>query len=475
MKVLTKHKHIWVLGFVVIIFVILRFPSIIEPNWYGDEGIYQVIGHAISEGKILYQDVWDNKPPLLYLIYALGQGNLFFAKLTSLVVGIFTVVAFYFLSEKLFRKRKSIIASTVAFSVLFGLPMLEGNIANAENFMLLPTIVAAILILKYTDSKKLVHILFSGLLLSFSMLLKIVAIFDFLAFSTFLLLVNKDFMRRKDSFYFPLLFLSTFALSFLLFAIKGLHFEFLDSVFIKNLSYVGEENSLILPMGILIIKTLALIGVVILIGKNKKTLGHQLLFIYIWVAFGVYNAFFSDRPYTHYLLVLLPAFCLLVGDIFERLKKSGVSIVILVLIILVAFFHFRIYKKNIEYYQNFASFITNNKSIEDYQTFFDKNTPRDYSIAEFIELNVREDENIYLWSDSAQIYALANKTPITKYVVSYHVNFYDINGKETKFEILTKRPDYIFQAAAGNLLDDIISSYQLRYIIDGVKVYEKQF
>jgi hypothetical protein len=474
MKLLAKNKHIWFLSIIIVCFVVLRFPSLIEPNWYGDEGIYQVIGHAISEGKLLYQDVWDNKPPLLYLIYAIGQGNLFFAKLLSLIVGIFSVVAFYFLSRKLFKQNKSIYASTLLFAVLFGAPILEGNIANAENFMMLPTLVAAIFVIKYSEEKTKNSLLIAGVLLSLSLILKIVAIFDFLAFATFILLVNKNFIKSKSALYLTLSFISLLVISFVFFLFKSIPFEFFDSVFLKNLSYVGEENSFLFPMGILILKTLLLGFGIFFIAKYKKLFSSQLLFIYIWGLFGVYNAFFSDRPYTHYLLVLLPAFCLIFADVFARTKKITISVVSLIVIGLIGYFHFRIYTKNIDYYSNFISYMTERKSITDYQSFFDKNTPRDYSIAEFIELNVDTDESIYLWSDSAQIYALAGKTPITKYVVSYHVNFYDQNGESTKIEIIARRPDYIIQAAAGNFLDDLISSYQLKYIIDGAKIYERQ-
>ena len=55
---------------VVLIFSLLRLPSVIEPYWYGDEGIYEVLAQAMNQGRGLYSGIWDNKPPLLYIIYA---------------------------------------------------------------------------------------------------------------------------------------------------------------------------------------------------------------------------------------------------------------------------------------------------------------------------------------------------------------------------------------------------------------------
>src|SRR3712207_7567947 len=49
------------------------------------------------------------------------------------------------------------------------------------------------------------------------------------------------------------------------------------------------------------------------------------LFRSIWVSFSLFNTFFSHRPYTHYVLVFLPSYCLLVGLIFfvhTRDRKS---------------------------------------------------------------------------------------------------------------------------------------------------------
>src|SRR3989337_2620929 len=123
------------LTIIVSLFALLRFPSLFEPYWYGDEGIYQVIGIALRQGRILYSEIWDNKPPILYLIYALFNGEQFYVRLLSLIVGAGTVVILYLLTAKLFKNLFARFASTAFFAVMFALPVLEGNIANAENFM----------------------------------------------------------------------------------------------------------------------------------------------------------------------------------------------------------------------------------------------------------------------------------------------------------------------------------------------------
>jgi hypothetical protein len=89
-------------------------------------------------------------------------------------------------------------------------------------------------------------------------------------------------------------------------------------------------------------------------------------------------------------------------------------------------------------------------------------------------MNVSKDESVFLWSDSPQIYALSNKLPIGKYVVAYHIKFYKNADIVTKEEIETATPKFIIQTVDGPLVNDILSSYQLRYIIEGAKIYERQ-
>ena len=56
----------WILNFLT--FLILRLPSLFEPYWYADEGIYLTIGNALRRGEILYSQIHDNKPPFYTIL-----------------------------------------------------------------------------------------------------------------------------------------------------------------------------------------------------------------------------------------------------------------------------------------------------------------------------------------------------------------------------------------------------------------------
>ncbi len=476
-KSFYQYRDAWFLLVICTVFVVLRIPSLIEPHWYGDEGIYQVIGRALLSGKTLYKDIWDNKPPLLYIIYALVNGNLYLIKLLSLFAGLFSTVIFFLLSKKMFENPLSFYISTTVFSILFGLPILEGNIANAENFMLLPIISAAYLIYSYLENKQRKKLIYAGLLLSIAVITKIVAVFDFAAFMTFILFSSRVVISNQNVRRFLDFFLSTILLlviCFVFFLFLGIPKEFIGAVFLQNVSYVGEQNRFIFPMGILVIKTILLSVGLMIIFVNRTRISKTSLFIYLWLIFSLYNAFFSERPYIHYSLVILPVFSLLIGQLFEKVKLRIVNVVAIVVICYFAYFHFQIYLRSIPYYSNYLKFIMNKEHIVEYEAFFDRNTPRDYDIANFIRMNIKSNERVFLWSDSAQIYALSNRLPIGKYVVAYHITFYKNADTITKQQIDKEQPKYIIQTMDVPVVDNILSSYQLRYIMDGTKIYERE-
>ncbi len=181
-------KWFW-LFFVVFL---LRLPSLFEPYWYGDEGIYLTIGQGLRQGLVLYRDIYDNKPPLIYLLAALG-GSLFWLKFILLVWSLITVVLFNKLAKFFFpKKEKFSFLLTTIFAVLVSLPALEGNIANAENFFI-GLIIAGVW---FFGQKKYRG---AGLMMGLAFLFKFPPLFDFAALLFFILLSleeKKDFQKK---------------------------------------------------------------------------------------------------------------------------------------------------------------------------------------------------------------------------------------------------------------------------------------
>lgn len=488
-----KNKLFWPLLGLCLLFILLRMPSLIEPYWYGDEGIYHVVGKALNDGYVLYKDIWDNKPPLLYVIYAWANSDQMTVRTISLIVGTFSAFVFFFLGQIVLKSQKTALLATSLYVLLFASPILEGNIANAENFMLLPIITSALLIYKSAEHKTnhlsplISHLTLpiSGLLLGFAFLFKIVAIFDLVAFSLFLLLLSTKKLTWKsliDSVKSLLPFFAGFLIPFVLttlyFASQGIFSDYIQSVFSRNVDYVGFENYLFgIPQGLLYLKLILLALSLGLIVWKRELFSRPVLFIALWLVFSLFNANFSGRPYTHYLLVLLPCFCLLAGMIgmHWRTKQAKVAGVVAAALLIIILFTFPIYGpgKTAAYYKTSIEYLLGQKDVDAYQSFFDTKTPRDYKLASFIKSRTTEKDKIFIWGDSAQIYTLADKLPPYKYTVSYHVKESKELLKQTQKAIEEVKPKYIIVLPETQPLPFNVPLYIMRFNVEGAIIYER--
>lgn len=487
---LEKSIAFWYLLAISCVFFLLRFPSLFEPYWYGDEGVYQTLGLAMNNGSLLYQGIWDNKPPLLYMLYSFFGSDQFAVRLASLVFGVLSIIVFFKLANKIFGNAKVALFSTAFFALVFGSPLLEGNIANAENFMALPILTSALILLHVKESverqsKNIGLFFLSGIVLGLAFLFKIVALFDFAAFLIFaaFFIDEKFWIHIKNRSYeaYEVKKILSFILGFVIpigltagfFFIQGALGPFLSATFFSNIGYVGYGNKFIIPQGLLIIKLLLLGGFLGFLFLRRRSFSSSLLFVWIWFAFSLFNAFFSQRPYTHYLLVLLPSFALLLGLIFADKKFQKINIILIILSLVLIFKNFGVYGKPIRYYENFLSFVTHRKSVSDYHRFFDRITPVDYELASFIRANTRENDTIFTWGNNAQIYKLTEKLPPGRYTVAYHITGSKNGISETEKAIDSKKPKIIILMPYMKSFPFNLSNYTQRIIIDRAVIYER--
>lgn len=470
------------------LFTILRFPSLFEPYWYGDEGIYQIIAKAMNNGRDLYVGIWDNKPPLLFYLYALTQGDQFTAKLFSLIFGIGIICIFYALSKRIFTSHKTTGIVTLVFSVLFATPYLEGNIANTENFMLLPILIGMFLFFslfsKHTPKtprfiiKDPVLTLFGiGLLFGLSFSMKVVGIFEFAAASVLILFTAKSLPGLiKKGFTLTLGFVTPILFFALLYLSKGLFEPFSQAVLTRNVSYVGVGNYFLFPQGLLVLKLILLIGSLVALYKFRKRIPFALTFLLVWLGFALFSSFLSQRPYTHYVLLSLPVVVLLGGYLvtFLTIKKHLYAFGLYILLVGFLLFHFNPYSlvKTVLYYPNFIQYITGFKDVNSYQAFFDGRTPRDYKIAEYLDLKLESNEEVFIWGNSAQIYVLSDTLPVGRFGVAYHILTYSA-FEETQKAIDTQKPRFVVIMEDEPFQNISLKDYTYRMSLDKTIIYER--
>ena len=64
-------RPLWTAGLsltLVLASFIIRLPGIVEPLG-PDQGVYATIGWGLQRGLALYRDLWEQKPPAIYLTY----------------------------------------------------------------------------------------------------------------------------------------------------------------------------------------------------------------------------------------------------------------------------------------------------------------------------------------------------------------------------------------------------------------------
>jgi 4-amino-4-deoxy-L-arabinose transferase-like glycosyltransferase len=508
LKKLENSRSFWFLLSILLVFFILRLPSLIEPYWYGDEGIYQVIGDAMSDGRLLYADIYDNKPPLLYVLYALFDGDQFSLRVLSLLFGIGAVVVFYFLVSRLINRFLPTVIATSIFAFYFAIPYIEGNIANAENFMLFPILTAAYLVVRFAQqfianaenkrhNKKITFInifgkqslllFLAGLVLGIAFLFKIVAFFDFAAFAVFLIMLQLQQHELRQITIsllthiglrllpYVLGFIVPFILSICYFLLQGELQMYLLAAFSQNVGYVGWKNQFVIPQGLLVFKIILLCTLIGFLFLKRKSYNWPVLFIFIWFGFSLFSAFFSQRPYTHYVLVALASICLVIAFIFslKKLRLMYLLLFIMLLLYLKPNFYFYGAHKTLSYYDNYLRFISEKKSVTEYESFFDPDVPRDNEIAAFLKARIKNRDDAFIWGNSAQIYKLSGTLPPGRYTVAYHMIQTKQSVDETLRALQRTKPEFIVIMPDIKAVPFSLREYTYITNIQDVAIYKK--
>lgn len=461
-----QHIPTW-LFLLLIVVVILRIPNFYEPYSYGDETIYLTLGQGVRKGFTLYRDLHDNKPPLLYLTAAVA-GNLFWFKSILLLSSLMGITLFYKFSEKLFPKIKSLpVVSTIIFSILTTLPFFEGNIVNAENFMIFP-ILGAFYILMFKNNNYR-NIFFAGILFSLSSLYKIPAIFDFFA-AVFLWLISTKFNRDgiikllKNTTVLLIGVASPILITFIYYFIKGAFGEYLIAAYLQNFGYLSSwrpdsrQDPFLVKNAPLLIRGGVLLVVNTLLFALKNRVDKKFLFIASWLSFTIFGITLSERPYPHYLLQSAAPVSILAAIIFTSNSMLQVyAILPLTLFFLIPLYYRFWHYRSINYYTNFISMVSGSISKDVYIDGFGGRTKINYEIAGIVKGLTTPGDNLLVWEDSAQVYALSNRLPPFKYLAGYHIN--DFYSMDEAVSVMANKPPKVIVVFTSSQTPEVLSNF----------------
>lgn len=434
--------------------IILRVPSLFEPYWYGDEAIYLTLGEGIRQNLVFYKDIFDHKPPAIYFLAAVA-GSVFWFRLILLFWHAATIVLFWELCEYLFSKKpKMVILATGLFTLLTTIPLLEGNIANSEIFMIGPTIAGFLLV--FTGKKSsFLKLFLAGILFSLATLFKVPAFFDFLALIVFWLFSVKLSIKAlketiKKMVVVGLGLLPPILASIIYFWSQDALPQFIYSSWSQNFTYLSRWQAPALSVfetiaqAGLVARAAVLGGIILTLFVFRKRFDTPTLFASIWFSFALFAALIPGRPYPHYIIQVIPPLSILVAILaLGKERYRFLSIPFLGVLLLSLVFYKFYYYPSFPYYKNFIEFAVGQKSQMQYFEHFDRRMPTLYTLNAFLSQRTTRDDKIFIWGTMPELYALSGRLPPGRYITSFHIT--DFQGEEETLKSLeNNKPAYIF-------------------------------
>lgn len=158
---------------VVAVFVV-GLPTVILPFW-SDTAIFSTVGRAISQGGFPYVDAWDQKPPSIYLIYAVAIHGPFRLIANVRTFDLMWTAATVVLLIELGRRWWTLSAGVVS-GLVYGVVYLTSStwwqLAQPDSFIALP--VAAGLLLHDSSRGRRWYLVAAGVCLGFAFQLRFI-------------------------------------------------------------------------------------------------------------------------------------------------------------------------------------------------------------------------------------------------------------------------------------------------------------
>ena len=186
MRSTSKHPHKLVTPVALVAIMVLA--CLLRMNFWDqplqtDEGIYGYMAWSMPHGLVPYKDIYDHKPPGIYLLYRLAF--LFFEP-TALSIKVFatiytlgTVLALFFLAKNLAGNTAGYLAALL-FAIFSCGPKIEGGGVNTEIFMILPYTLAAYSLFRAVETNRRRDFLLTGLWTGLATTIKQVAVVNLL-------------------------------------------------------------------------------------------------------------------------------------------------------------------------------------------------------------------------------------------------------------------------------------------------------
>jgi hypothetical protein len=431
-----------------------------------DSGVFLYMGWRLLSGDIPYRDVWDHKPPLIYLVDALGLS------LTPdslwgvwLLQFIFVFLTFYLIHKILDREFG--IAAALAGSLILAsglLTVLEQGNVTEEYALVFQAACFWLFVSAHKANFPIQASFWVGLAGGVAFNFKQTTIGVWIASALILLAVRifqrksplRDFLSLSAGWLIPSLVFVIY------FASQNALTDYWEQAFLYNFTYIGKHEGIrrLIPVffkgflllrrgGVLYLAALGWLGGLGFVWLNRKTAPHPLVLIaLVSLPIEVILITISGRSIIHYYLTLLPVMAILTGvliytipRLLEKITNRSVQklnrwtpAIVLSVVILFQF-------GQLEYYPEYVRVL----AINEYAP-----------VIEYIGQNTGESDKVLVIGAESAVNFLARREAPTRYVYQYPLA---LLGRRPMFEeyfnqILQNKPVLIIDTRGRTRLDE---------------------
>lgn len=325
-KVISKYAE-YLLLFCVCVVFLLFFSISTSPltsNTYGsDSAFFQMVGQSMVRGKIIYQDIFDNKGPYLYLIQYLGQ-RFSYGRIGIFVIQVINLCTAVYFADRACQivcgtVRGARLVSILVFFFCLMITLDGGNLS--EEYSLSAVFVCLYLFFRFLQSDRksgFLSAVIVGGAFGFIAFIRLTNA-GFLCVIILTLLIDLFFKRQFQKI---ILCMGGFITGLLLVTIpvcmycvdKDILSEMIYSTFVFNFFY-GIRGAGVIRYGILFILIVSAL-LSLLMNRNEK----------IWVIFslasviGTVGVLVLGNAYIHYYQLMIPP---VLANIWLVMRKYG--------------------------------------------------------------------------------------------------------------------------------------------------------
>ena len=417
------------LAFAVVAAALMRWPGLVLPL-ERDEGAYAYTAGAWLRGELPYRDVFDHKPPLLYLLY---MPTLIGSQVSGLTIRLWASLIFivqlpvlYTLARRIWDSATAGVA-VILYAIAGSAFSMQGLILNSEQALVLPALFALLCLFTGTDMDRRRWSFLYGICVGLIAMIKPTAV---PLLVPLVLPIGAGGIGGRLRHLASAIggavvpWLPIFAVWGASLALDDLYFARVDynrlyaAESVKEWSAGGIVN-VVAPLGPLLL--CATVGASL--AGWSGVLKRQRMALVLWTLALFGAALLGLRAYVHYYYPVIPGLALLAAPAVTRIGRqtmgaegrwrrmvalAGPTLLLAVLTVPFAVDNLRLFS------------LTPTEQAEalygrDGRFYFGAAA----DVAAYVQEQTRPDEQIYVWGAEPEIYVLAGRTTGARYVYDY--------------------------------------------------------